>query len=58
MFAVAAFIVFLIGAILDWAKVDYTHQWGLLFAGLALLALAWLFDNYAVANNRLTRRGP
>lgn len=58
MFAIAAFIVFLIGAILDWAKASYTHQWGLLFVGLALLAAAWLFDSYTFAGGRVARRGP
>lgn len=39
MFALLAFVVFLIGAIRDWASTNPTHQAGLLFVGLALLAL-------------------
>jgi inner membrane protein involved in colicin E2 resistance len=50
MFALAALVVFLIGAVRDFFATAPTHQTGVLFIGLALLALHLV---WAVALPRL-----
>lgn len=44
MLALVAVVLFAIGAFLDWTKTSYTHQWGLLFLGLAFLAAHFLYS--------------
>lgn len=44
MFALAAFIVFIIVAIRDWSATAPAHQIGLIAVGLALIALHLIWD--------------
>lgn len=44
MFALLALVVFIIGAVRDFTGTAPTHQTGLLFIGLALVALHFLWD--------------
>lgn len=60
MLAILAFIVFVIAAVRDWAATAPTHQTGLLFVGLALVALhlAWDIALPALTARRTTRTTP
>lgn len=43
MLALAAFVVFVFGAIYAWVAATPTHLWSVLFIGLALLALHFVW---------------
>lgn len=54
MLAILAAIVFAVGAFVDWSGGEQKHFWGILFLGLLLLALhfVWSFTPWRRPVNR------